>query len=82
QTSVEINVLQGEREMAADNKSLGRFVLSGIPPAPRGIPQEGKASYTSVFPCIITICFLIRTRFLAMVIIYDNLILLPIPFTR
>lgn len=39
QTSVEINVLQGEREMAADNKSLGRFVLSGIPPAPRGIPQ-------------------------------------------
>ncbi|MBQ6154781.1 molecular chaperone DnaK [bacterium] len=39
QTSVEINVLQGEREMAIDNKSLGRFVLSGIPPAPRGIPQ-------------------------------------------
>jgi molecular chaperone DnaK len=39
QTSVEINVVQGEREMAADNKSLGRFVLSGIPPAPRGIPQ-------------------------------------------
>ncbi len=39
QTSVEINVLQGEREMAADNKSLGRFVLEGIPPAPRGIPQ-------------------------------------------
>ena len=39
QTSVEINVLQGEREMAADNKSLGRFVLDGIPPAPRGIPQ-------------------------------------------
>jgi len=39
QTSVEINVLQGEREMAADNKSLGRFILSGIPPAPRGIPQ-------------------------------------------
>jgi len=39
QTSVEINVLQGEREMAADNKSLGRFILDGIPPAPRGIPQ-------------------------------------------
>ena len=39
QTSVEINVLQGERPMAADNKSLGRFVLSGIPPAPRGTPQ-------------------------------------------
>lgn len=39
QTSVEINVLQGEREMVADNKSLGRFILSGIPPAPRGIPQ-------------------------------------------
>lgn len=39
QTSVEINVLQGEREMAADNKSLGRFVLSDIPAAPRGIPQ-------------------------------------------
>jgi molecular chaperone DnaK len=36
---VEINVLQGERPMAADNKSLGRFVLDGIPPAPRGIPQ-------------------------------------------
>ncbi|HUD19471.1 MAG TPA: molecular chaperone DnaK [Patescibacteria group bacterium] len=39
QTSVEINVLQGERAMAADNKSLGRFVLSGTPPAPRGVPQ-------------------------------------------
>jgi len=39
QPSVEINVLQGEREMAADNKSLGRFLLNGIPPAPRGIPQ-------------------------------------------
>jgi molecular chaperone DnaK len=39
QTSVEINILQGEREMAADNKSLGRFILDGIPPAPRGIPQ-------------------------------------------
>lgn len=39
QTQVEINVLQGERPMAADNKSLGRFVLDGIPPAPRGIPQ-------------------------------------------
>jgi len=39
QTSVEIHVLQGEREMSADNKSLGRFTLDGIPPAPRGIPQ-------------------------------------------
>lgn len=39
QTSVEINVLQGERPMAADNRSLGRFQLVGIPPAPRGIPQ-------------------------------------------
>ncbi|MBQ4543131.1 MAG: Hsp70 family protein, partial [Clostridia bacterium] len=39
QTSVTINVLQGEREMAAYNKSLGRFELSNIPPAPRGVPQ-------------------------------------------
>ena len=39
QTSVEIHVLQGERPMAADNKTLGRFHLTGIPPAPRGIPQ-------------------------------------------
>ncbi|MFQ6107704.1 MAG: molecular chaperone DnaK [Thermoplasmata archaeon] len=39
QTSVEIHVLQGEREMAADNTTLGRFHLVGIPPAPRGIPQ-------------------------------------------
>jgi molecular chaperone DnaK len=39
QTQVEINVLQGEREMAADNKTLGRFVLDGIPPARRGMPQ-------------------------------------------
>jgi molecular chaperone DnaK len=39
QTSVEINVLQGEREMAADNKTLGKFILDGIPPAPRGVPQ-------------------------------------------
>ncbi|MEK7569943.1 MAG: molecular chaperone DnaK [Patescibacteria group bacterium] len=39
QTSVEIHVLQGERPMAGDNKSLGRFILSGIPPAPRGVPQ-------------------------------------------
>lgn len=39
QTSVEIHVVQGERQMAADNKSLGRFVLSGIPPAARGVPQ-------------------------------------------
>ncbi|MBI4770208.1 MAG: Hsp70 family protein, partial [Chloroflexi bacterium] len=37
--SVEINVLQGERPMAGDNKSLGRFILDGIPPAPRGVPQ-------------------------------------------
>ena len=39
QTSVEIHVLQGERQMAADNKTLGRFTLSGIPPARRGVPQ-------------------------------------------
>jgi molecular chaperone DnaK len=39
QTSVEVHVLQGERSMAKDNKSLGQFLLSGIPPAPRGIPQ-------------------------------------------
>ena len=39
QTQVEIHVLQGERDMAADNKTLGRFILDGIPPAPRGIPQ-------------------------------------------
>ena len=39
ETEVEINVLQGERPMAADNKSLGRFILDGIPPAPRGVPQ-------------------------------------------
>jgi molecular chaperone DnaK len=39
QPSVEINVLQGEREMSADNKSLGRFILDGLPPSPRGIPQ-------------------------------------------
>lgn len=39
QTSVEIHVLQGERPMATDNRTLGRFILDGIPPAPRGIPQ-------------------------------------------
>ncbi len=39
QTSVEIHVLQGERAMAKDNKSLGRFLLTGIPPAPRGVPK-------------------------------------------
>ena len=39
QPSVEIHVLQGEREMAVDNKALGRFMLDGIPPAPRGVPQ-------------------------------------------
>jgi len=39
QTQVEIHVLQGERSMASDNKSLGKFILDGIPPAPRGIPQ-------------------------------------------
>jgi molecular chaperone DnaK len=39
QTSVEIHVLQGERAMASDNRTLGRFILDGIPPAPRGIPQ-------------------------------------------
>ncbi|HUS94656.1 MAG TPA: molecular chaperone DnaK [Patescibacteria group bacterium] len=39
QTQVEINVLQGERPMAVDNKTLGKFILDGIPPAPRGVPQ-------------------------------------------
>ncbi|HEY4510465.1 MAG TPA: molecular chaperone DnaK [Candidatus Paceibacterota bacterium] len=39
QPSVEIHVLQGEREMASDNKTLGRFILDGIPPSPRGVPQ-------------------------------------------
>ncbi|NDJ55229.1 MAG: Hsp70 family protein, partial [Chloroflexi bacterium] len=39
QTQVEIHVVQGERPMAADNKTLGRFILDGLPPAPRGIPQ-------------------------------------------
>ena len=39
QTSTEIHIVQGERAMAADNKSLGRFILDGIPPAPRGVPQ-------------------------------------------
>jgi len=39
QTSVEIHVLQGEREMAADNKTLARFILDGLPPSPRGVPQ-------------------------------------------
>lgn len=39
QTTVEIHIVQGERPMAGDNKSLGRFILDGIPPAPRGVPQ-------------------------------------------
>jgi molecular chaperone DnaK len=39
QTSVEVNVLQGERPMATDNRSIGRFILDGVPPSPRGIPQ-------------------------------------------
>jgi molecular chaperone DnaK len=39
QTSVEVHVMQGEREMSADNRTLGRFILDGMPPAPRGIPQ-------------------------------------------
>jgi len=39
QTSVEVHVLQGERPMSSDNKTLGRFILDGIPPAPRGVPQ-------------------------------------------
>ena len=39
QTQVEVHVLQGERPMAADNKTLGRFILDGIPPSPRGVPQ-------------------------------------------
>ena len=40
QTQVEIHVLQGERDFAADNKTLGRFILDGIPPAPRGVPAD------------------------------------------
>jgi len=39
QSTVEIHILQGEREMSADNRTLGRFTLSGLPPAPRGVPQ-------------------------------------------
>ena len=39
QNTVEIHVLQGERKMAGDNKSIGKFHLDGIPPAPRGVPQ-------------------------------------------
>jgi len=39
QTQVEVHILQGERPLAKDNKSLGRFILDGIPPAPRGVPQ-------------------------------------------
>src|SRR6185369_4712002 len=39
QTSVEIHIVQGERPMASDNKSLGKFILDGIPPSPRGMPQ-------------------------------------------
>ncbi|KAA3659114.1 MAG: molecular chaperone DnaK [Calditrichaeota bacterium] len=39
QSSVEIHILQGERELAADNRTLGRFILDGVPPAPRGVPQ-------------------------------------------
>ncbi len=39
QTSVEVHIVQGERPMATDNKSLGRFILEGVPPAPRGVPQ-------------------------------------------
>ena len=39
QTQVEVHVLQGERDFATDNKTLGKFILDGIPPAPRGIPQ-------------------------------------------
>src|ERR1043166_7791571 len=39
QTSVEVHVLQGERQMARDNRTLGKFHLTGLPPAPRGLPQ-------------------------------------------
>ena len=39
QPSVEVHVLQGERSMASDNRTLGKFMLDGIPPAPRGVPQ-------------------------------------------
>ena len=42
QTQVEIHIVQGERPMAADNKSLGKFILDGIPPAPRGVPTSPK----------------------------------------
>jgi len=47
QTSVEIHVLQGERPMSADNKSLGKFILDGIMPAPRGIPQVEVTSIST-----------------------------------
>jgi len=57
QTSVEINVLQGERPMAADNKSLGRFILDGIPPAPTPktkLPTKNKRSPLRVLPVFLT----------------------------
>ena len=47
QTSVEVHVLQGEREMAAGNKTLGRFQLTGIAPAPRGVAPEEAMTVTS-----------------------------------
>ena len=49
QTQVEIKVMQGEREMAKDNKTLGQFQLVGIPPAPRGVPQVKQCSGHIIF---------------------------------
>ena len=57
QTSVEVNVLQGEREMAAANKSLGRFHLDGIAPARRGVPQIEVTPKTQPFSTASTTYF-------------------------
>jgi len=55
QTSVEIHVLQGERPMAADNKTLGRFMLSGMPPAPRGVPKIVTVVMKDSLPATVSI---------------------------
>ena len=52
QSQVEIHVLQGERPMAADNKSLGKFILDGMPPAPRGVPQI-EVTFDDIFVALI-----------------------------